>query len=185
MRWLPVLLTLIATPAAANESVGCQDIWFTRNLVMDRAGYCFATPLGQALFDNSDCTGKSVSIDALGSRLVSQIQALEKQHGCAVNTRRTRLDLDDLRIRRQLRDLPVFDEFPGGCLGWTAGREPLYAGRDSGSKVIGRIEPGDYVSFTHLPVDGWSYVTVSEPGWGALKSGGWMSGETHCKDFAG
>ncbi|MXN66601.1 DUF4453 domain-containing protein [Stappia sp. GBMRC 2046] len=188
MRRLLVLLFLIATPAAANESVGCQDLWFTRNLVMDRAGYCFSTRLGQAMFDNGGCIGKTVSVDPRSSRLVAEIQALERSHGCKVSRNRTYLDLDDLWIRRQLIDLPIFDEFPGGCLGWIGPVTPLYAGRNPASAVIGRISPGDYVGFTHVPVGNWSYVTVSEPGWGPVKGGGWMNGTMQnlpCQDFAG
>lgn len=191
MRRLLALLALCApglsAPAAsANESIGCQDIWFTRNLVMDHAGYCFGSPLGQAIFDNSDCIGKQVRIAPRHAELVKRIQALEAEHGCKVDTRRTTLDLDDIAIRKRLDDLPLFDELPGGCLGWDAGVTPLHAGRSRTSRVIGRIEPGDFVSLTHVGVDGWVYVTVHEPpDWGPLKSGGWLEAEMHCRDFAG
>jgi hypothetical protein len=64
---------------------------------------------------------------------------------------------------------------------------PLYAGHDPGSSVVGRIEPGDYVSFTHVPAGSGTYVTTNEPGWGPLKSGGWLltSSEGLCADYAG
>ncbi len=190
MRPLLPLLALCApglsAPAAsANDSVGCRDLWFTRNLVMDRAGYCFGSALGQAVFDNDGCTGKNVRVDPAHAGLVAQIQALEAEHGCKVDTRGTTLDLDDIAIRRSLDDLPLFDEFPGGCLGWTAAETPLRAGHDPSSRVIGAIAPGDYVYLTHVPVDGWAYVTVHEPGWGPLKGGGWLRGEMQCRDHAG
>ena len=50
---LTFLLSLCVTPAFALDH--CEEWWFTRNLVFDRAGYCFSSPLGQAVFDNSDC----------------------------------------------------------------------------------------------------------------------------------
>lgn len=187
MRWLVFVLAVLAAPAFGNESAGCQDIWFTRNLVMDRAGYCFGSSLGQALFDNAGCTGSEVAIDAASKRLVDEIRALEAEHGCAVNTSRTTLDIDDIEIRRRLVDLPIFDEFEGGCLGWTGPPTPLYAGHNRGSAVLGRIDPGDYVSLAHVGVDGGTYVTTYVPVWGALRSGGWLmyDGKLPCADFAG
>ena len=70
MRALTLLLFLIASPAAASDV--CHDLWFTRNLIMDRAGYCFGSMLGKATFDNSDCTGKNVSLDAGDQLMVNR-----------------------------------------------------------------------------------------------------------------
>jgi len=58
--FLALLLAALAAPAAALEI--CDELWFTRNLIYDRAGYCFSSPLGRAVFDNSDCTGSALKI---------------------------------------------------------------------------------------------------------------------------
>ncbi len=186
MRILLFLL-LILMPSFAAASDGCHDLWFTRNLIMDRAGYCFGSPLGKAVFDNSDCSGKSISLDARSKRLVGRIQSLEKQYACAVDTKSERLEIDDLFVRFRLVDLPVAEEFPGGCLGWLGPETTLYTGRSSDLPPIGRIGRGDYVGFFHVPEGGWTYVTVADPGW-VVKGGGWMRGDfgtVDCRDWAG
>ncbi|WP_421724477.1 DUF4453 domain-containing protein [Bauldia sp.] len=184
--WIAVFVTALAGPAFAGGD-GCHDLWFTRNQVMDRAGYCFGSTLGQAVFDNSDCTGKSVTLGADDRALVKQIQALEAQFQCRVDTSQATLDLDDVAIRRQLKDLPIAEEFPGGCLGWLGPETPLHAGHSRATDVIGRILPGDYVGYFHIPEGKWTYVTAADTNW-TLKSGGWLKEGpegTTCKDYAG
>ena len=187
MKRLVLLLALFATPAAASDV--CDDLWFTRNLIMDRAGYCFGSALGQAVFDNGNCIGKSVSLSAQLQRQVAEIRELERLIPCKVDTSRTRLDLPDLETRRKLVDLPVRDEFESGCIGWQRDRSPLYAGHDDGTAIIGRVEPGDDVLWSHRSqVEGWDYVMVMQPGWGQVKSAGWMRSPTDssaCRQWAG
>ena len=50
MRRAAICAFVVAGPAAADER--CHDLWFARNAIMDRAGYCFGSVLGQAVFDN-------------------------------------------------------------------------------------------------------------------------------------
>ncbi|WP_339106781.1 DUF4453 domain-containing protein [Roseovarius rhodophyticola] len=187
MRIVLLLLAFVASSASANEA--CEDVWFTRNLIFDRAGYCFGSTLGQAVFDNSNCIGTSVSIPPDQKRIVDEIRALEAQHGCQVDTGRTGLRLIDAAIRRQLRDLPIRDEFESGCLGWLGPVVPLHAGHDNSSAVIGRVEPGDYILYSHLGRGGWSYVTTHTANWTSLKSGGWMRqtgvSDASCAQWAG
>jgi hypothetical protein len=183
-----MLLALLLSPAAAAAGLtGCEDIWFTRNQIMDRAGYCFSSPLGRALFDNADCRGSEVALDPAAQAQVAEIQALEARHGCRVDTGRGWLDMPDLAFRRALWDLPIRDEFEGGCLGWTGPAVALHAGHRPGSPMIGRVDPGDYISFAYLPVDGWTYVTTHAPVWGPLRSAGWLNtggAELPCAGYA-
>lgn len=173
-RVLTFLLCLAAAPLRAET--GCEDIWFTRNLVMDRAGYCFSSPLGQALFDNSDCIGTHVTPDPAGQMLVARIRALEAEHGCAVDTNRRWIDMDDMAFRKALTVLPIRDEFEGGCVRWTGAVTPLYAGYFQPFHAIGQIATGDLVYYAHLSdAPDWSYVTVYNRGPGeAFKSAGWL-----------
>lgn len=167
-------MLLTATPALSAE--GCVDVWFTRNLIMDRAGYCFGSPLGQALFDNSDCTGQQVQLDPVSQAMVSRIQALEAQYQCRVNTQMQWIDMDDIAFRRVLRDLPIRQDGQWGCLGWTGVEAPLYDGYSAPLHAIGKVLPGDYVLFEHegLPGHDWVYVTVHTPVWDGFKSAGWL-----------
>ena len=187
MKRLVLLLALLATPAMADDV--CEDLWFTRNLIMDRAGYCFGSALGQAVFDNSDCIGKSVSVGAADQRLVNEIRAQEKVLECRVNTGRTRLGLADIETRRKLVNLPVRDEFESSCIHWLLDRAPLYAGHDEGTPIVGRVEPGDNIMWSHISaVEGWDYVTITGPDWGAVKSAGWLPSPkdtSACRQWAG
>ncbi len=185
MRYLIFLISLVATPAMAEV---CDDLWFTRNLVMDRAGYCFGSNLGKAIFDNSDCTGKSVKLDRRSQRLVNQLLEQEKIVGCKVNTKKRSLDLPDIKIRWRLEDLPVADEHESGCIGWREAPTALYAGRDSSSPVVSQIQPGDNLLFSHWAVGGWDYVIIQTEDWGRVKGSGWLNFKTNersCRQWAG
>lgn len=188
MRSLVILLCLLAAPAApAAANDFCDENWFTRNLLFDRAGHCFGSPLGQAVFDNSDCIAADVTLSAEAQAVVDAIKRREARVGCDVDTSRIALDLDDIEIRRKLTVLPIIDEFAMGCIGWREAQTPLHAGPDAGSMVIGRIEPGDSVNVFHVEREGWTYVTARDAEW-RLKSGGWLGmelGEQSCEQWAG
>ncbi|WP_424978421.1 DUF4453 domain-containing protein [Leisingera sp. S232] len=185
MKSLVALFSLLAAPALAGDA--CHDLWFTRNAVIDRAGYCFGSPLGQAVFDNGDCTGKSVALPPQDQRLVSKVKQMEARFGCRVNNKQTRLDLDDLFLRYQLRNLPIRDEFESACLGWLGPVIGLRAGHSSDAPLVGQIDPGDYVKYAHIPVGNWTYVTTSGSDW-QITSGGWLDTslfQEQCRDIAG
>ena len=183
---LPVLalpLAALAAPAAADDF--CGDFWFTRNLLMDRAGHCFGSPLGRALFDNEGCTEGAAPGPEAAAR-IARIQAAEKRNACKVDVSAETLGLDDADIRRRLTDLPLRDEIESSCIGWEGAVTPLLAGRRPQEAAVGRISPGDHVLYQHVPEEGWVYVTARDRK-GALISGGWMK-ETlpaPCRDFAG
>ncbi len=188
MLRLACLILGLTTAMPAWAASGCEDIWFTRNLVMDRAGYCFTSRLGKALFDNSNCTGRHVILDAPSQALVDRIRALEATHDCRVNTSRRRLDLPDMHYRRVLSVLPIRDEFESACLGWTGPATPLYTGYYQPFHTIGQVTAGDVVSYAHLSdAPGWAYVTTHLRGSQAIRSAGWLywPGEPPCADFAG
>ena len=182
-----LLILLILSPAPALAEF-CDDLWFTRNLIIDRAGYCFGSKLGQSVFDNGDCIGKSVSLSAAANKQVAAIRKQETANQCKVNTGRTALDLEDIDIRRKLTELPIRDELESGCIGWRDGVTPLRAGRGPNSPVVGRIENGDDVLFSHIFEEGGSYVTVRTSGSGGFKSAGWLlqsASESSCRLWAG
>lgn len=185
MRALAALAVVVAAPAAANDI--CHDLWYTRNLVMDRAGYCFGSTLGQTVYDNRDCIGKSVSLSADLRDFVAFVQTKERANNCRVNTASTQLFIDDVWVRRQLLHLPVRDDLESACLNWIGPPTVLRAAADHAAVVIGQVTPDTMVHYRHLPVGDWSYVTVQSQE-GAVMSGGWLSeaglGET-CLGYAG
>jgi hypothetical protein len=187
MRYL-LTCCLLCFAAPAGAASGCEDVWFTRNLIMDRAGFCFASPLGQALFDNSDCTGQQVQLDPGAQALLERIRALEARHQCRVDTTRSTLPIVDMAFRRALRDLPVAADGEWACIGWTGPVTQLYDGHTAPLRPIGQIQPGDYVGFGfETPHADWAYVTIHTQGWSSFKSAGWLywPGDKPCATQAG
>ena len=185
---IALILSLLAAPAGAEVwdygQQACNQLWFMRNLIMDRAGYCFGSALGQALYDNAGCTGTDVRPGPAASRQVQKIQKLEQQIGCKVNTGQSRLDLPLMAQIRRLRDMPLPDNGGWACLGWKAAAVPLYDGYGAGAKAIGQIAPGDRVDFGFLPEGNRVAVVVSRGGKTLL---GWkdVGVEASCTEEAG
>ena len=151
----------LAAPAARAQDALCEDWWFARNLIFDRAGYCFASPLGVALFDNADCTTTTPELPAGLAAQVAQIRALEADYGCAVDTARRALgDLQAVTPYRTMWDIPVRDWGESGCIGYRGPEVALRLGAREDAPVIGRIQPGMSIGFGHLGRDGFDYVTV-------------------------
>lgn len=181
------MLVTLLFPGLAAAGDFCDDLWFTRNQIMDRAGYCFGSTLGQTMFDNRDCIGKSVTLTPDQTHLVNAIRKSEQDFGCKVNTGQRRLDLDDKFIREELIDLPLRDEFESACLGYLGTPVPLFAGRNPATPQTGIIVPGDYVSFSHYGFGNWAYVTARYSDF-SIKSGGWTNtgfAEKSCQQWAG
>ncbi|MFD3189198.1 DUF4453 domain-containing protein [Sedimentitalea sp. HM32M-2] len=169
-----IVLFLLSLTGPAIASEACDDLWLSRNQIMDRAGYCFASPLGQALFDNTGCTAGQIRLSPADQQDIGKLRALEARIGCRVDTNRRWLNLTDLNFRLALSSIPVLDELPGACLAWTGPETPLYAGHQKPFHAIGQIVPGDKIGFDHWPVGDWTYVTAHTPHGHAFKSAGWL-----------
>lgn len=186
MRRLTILLCLLASQSLANPA--CHDLWYTRNALFDRAGYCFGSVLGQSVFGNQGCIGKNVALSPQAKADVAEAKRMEAWIGCRVNTGGTFLDLPDFPLRRQMVDLPVLDEFEFGCLGWVGPPTDLRVGAGFHHPAISSVQAGNYVSFSHRPIGGWHYVTVHGPNFQDLKGAGWLPAfepDYPCRDFAG
>ncbi len=136
---------------------------------------CFDTVLGQAIFDNTGCTGPSVQLAPEFAQFVESLAQQEQREGCRIDTTQPVLNLPDLAIRQRLVELPVAGDSPGfNCIGWRGGVLPLYSSRSANSAQVGRIEEGDFVGMWHGPGPTWVYVLTYTRAGGPLKSGGWM-----------
>ena len=155
-RLVFLLLSLLGSPAFALDN--CDEWWFTRNLIFDRAGYCFASPLGQAVFDNDGCRPGDPNLDGASQAIVAGIQALEQQWECKVDTQRQTLNIPNLPARMALGDIPVPDEYESGCMGWRGAPIPLREARDDAAPVIANIATGADIYYGFVQVDGWDFV---------------------------
>lgn len=181
----------LALPAAAAEDGPyCEDLWFARNLIFDRAGYCFGSPLGQALFDNADCTEAAPDLPPDLAARVAQIRALEAEFSCAIDTDRTSLTYEaELNEYRAMIDVPIRGYGESGCIGYRGAPVAVHAGAGPDTPVIGQILPGMSIGFAHWPLNGWDFVSVHPEGFGTenVKSG-WVrlgEGPPPCDGYAG
>lgn len=169
--FLSSLSAVLLTAASASANDYCEDLWFTRNAIMDRAGYCFGSNLGKSVFDNSDCIGKTVKISAANQRVVALIQKAEREAECRIDTSKRRLSLRDLDRRKALWDLPVRSEDALACMGWRGGPIPLRAGHSVSAPIIGKVNHGDIVGLNFREQQGWEFLLVFTSSWDVVTSG--------------
>lgn len=184
---LTALLLLAAAPALAWTA--CEDLWFSRNQLYDRAGYCFVSALGQAVFDNSGCTGSEVALEPGGDELVAYIREREAVLECDVDTSASGLAIPNISLRQRLEQVVALSEYASGCLGWTGDAILLRAGPRFDAEVVSVAMPGDDLTWEYEPIgwpDGWAFLTAYR---GQEQVGlGWMESEIDydlCTGLAG
>ncbi|MBI4723849.1 MAG: YARHG domain-containing protein [Rhodomicrobium sp.] len=67
------------------ESLSCGDLWYRRNAIYARNGYCFKTDRGIRVFGNAGCRFYSegdVPMSGAERRRVQIIRSIERQKGC-------------------------------------------------------------------------------------------------------
>lgn len=185
MRLVPILLAFLASPVSADRL--CDELWFTRNLVFDRAGYCFGSPLGRAVFGNAGCIGTEVSLSDADTSLVADIRSVEAEYNCAVDTSRRRLDFAEMNWRLRLEHLPVISGFESACIGWQVPPLPIRAGHHPDGTIIGEVQRGDQLNFGHYAQGDWEFVQVYRAG--VFVNEGWVYWGFHdagrCANWAG
>ena len=175
------LLVFLAAPAAADI---CEDWWFTKNLIYDRAGHCFTSALGRAQFDNGDCIGANPQLPPEQAELVAEADRLFAEAGCEIDTADPNaINHREYALRRQMADLPLRIIYESGCSGWRGPMVPLRVARSSAAEETGTLRPGDDFAWLWQDVGPWAYI---EP---APDRGGWVRlpfnyGEM-CDFFAG
>ena len=73
----------------------CEKLWLERNAIYNRNGRCFRSALGKAVFDNSDCVGRSNPPTIEQERRTRRIYRWETVMGCYVDTSRETLTASD------------------------------------------------------------------------------------------
>lgn len=184
----PVVFSLIFLAAGSvSADPLCDDLWFTRNVIFDRAGYCFGSELGASVFYNGDCTTSAPEITPADQENVARIRAAEQDWDCAIDSTVARSLSIDAAFRLLLSDQPVATGYESGCIGWQANPMPLRAGHSPDAPVVGQVQQGDNVNFGHEPVAGWEYLRVYRDG--EMAAEGWADwgahDETRCKGWAG
>jgi hypothetical protein len=182
-------LALLPVPAFADV-IHCELPWFARNLIFDRAGYCFGSTLGRATFDNADCTRTEVTLSERDRAAVDHILDLEEALSCAIDSSAPRLEhLSHIEHLRNADMVPAPVEHESGCIGYRGPVLPLRAAPGDQARVIGELRPGDTVGFIFLNEGIWDCVLVNDPDdMSTLRDAGWAPfglGHIECEMYAG
>lgn len=81
---LPLALLTISlgfSDAAKAQGASCEDIWFERNQLYARAGYCFRTERAISVF-GPGCFPPFGRLSAMDQARVSELAILERRSGC-------------------------------------------------------------------------------------------------------
>ena len=188
---LPAIALALMLPlnSIAHAIDICPDLWLSRNAMYNEAGQCFRSPLGQALFDNSDCTQQLQEVDKDIHAKVAKIRRYERENACNVDTERAEIDVHLIALRLLLRDHPVADGMESTCFGIRSnGLVPLHIAKNEASKITGYIEDGDTIDFFHESEGDWEFASLVRRDGKNTRIAGWLLGPIqpdHCRDFAG
>ena len=94
MGLLPVSAMAEAFPTLGNSRTSCESLWVERNQILNVAGQCFNTVLGQAVFDNGDCIPGPPALPEAAVNRISRIELAEQGRLCAVNTAQSRITVN-------------------------------------------------------------------------------------------
>ncbi len=167
-------------PVMVNGRASCPALWVERNQILNVAGQCFRTPLGQAVFDNDDCWTTTPELNQKAQSRVAALQAVEARRGCAVDTAQTRISVfgrnGEMRFGQGGTVLGVWpgalrrlDVFPVGtaeaAMCTVSGLNPdgdgflaLRAGPDVRYRQIGRLRNGDRVGHNANCIGAWCFA---------------------------
>lgn len=148
---------MVAGPTLA--ATVCEDLWFSRNAAFDASGYCFQSPLGQAVFDNSDCTSSVPRVPRNLVEHVARIRDREAELRCSIDTNDRSLDVPMLEMRLALEVQPLAAETESLCIGYIGEPIPLREAPSDAARIIGNIEPGDSILAAHQDKDGWRFAS--------------------------
>lgn len=79
-----MFLSTAPTPAKAQDpaDMSCDELWYARNRIYARAGYCFKTARARAEFGRG-CFPPYGELHGWERRRVNEIQMWERRNGCS------------------------------------------------------------------------------------------------------
>ena len=188
---VPILLCLLLVGPTVSVRAAdlCSDLWISRNAIYNQVGYCFRSPLGMTLFDNSDCQEQPREASRQMSDKVARIRRFERQFDCAVDTSRTDIDVHLPRLRILMRDQPVANGDESTCIGVIVqGWIPLRLAKQETSRITGYVRDGDTIDFAHEPEGDWLFASAVRREGRDVPMAGWFLGpldDGDCRAIAG
>ena len=85
LRVLAITTAILITSGTAAQARSCYDLWYARNEIYARNGYCFSTDLGRRVFGSWPCWTTNPRLSRAERARVNAIRAQEMARGCKVN----------------------------------------------------------------------------------------------------
>lgn len=192
----PVFASAQNFPALNTGRASCESLWVERNQILNVAGYCFETALGQAVFNNKDCTPGTPSLSGADLNRISRLEQAEAQQSCEINTRvghitmygrygRLRFGARGILLGRwpeALQELDVFPRDAGrerSCV--VSGLDPngdnflaLRSGPDVRYPQIGQLLGDERVFSTSACMGRWCFSDSVQAGNRSERRNGWF-----------
>lgn len=180
MGFVPIAAMAGNFPLLGSSRSSCDSLWIERNQILNIAGQCFASNLGQAVFDNRDCTPGTPALTDTELDRISLIKLAEEGRLCDINTQATRIAVNarygtllfgkgGLTLGQwpwALQNLDVFPEDTGrerSCV--VSGLSPegdnflaLRSGPDVRYPQIGQLLSGERVYSTSACMGRWCFA---------------------------
>lgn len=189
--WHPVSAALALALCALIPSTAqaCEEYWYLRNLIADRAGYCFTSPLGRAIFDNSDCTTSELRLSPDDMARVEAIRQLEIAESCAVDTSASSLSGMSPYDWHLIETIPVPTGFESGCIGYRLSPFTLLSAPRPGATAVGEVRIGDSIGFNYEDEGDWMFLITDAltgyMGWAPINAMPLDGSEGTCEGWAG
>ncbi len=193
---LPVSALSQAFPSLGSSRTSCESLWVERNQILNVAGYCFDTALGQAVFDNADCIPGQPALPEAALNRISRLQQAEERRSCEVNTGRGQITVNGRygplrfgnggltlgRWAAALQQLDVFPQSTGRVRSCTVsglsangdGFLALRSGPDVRYPQIGQLINGERVSSTSACLGRWCFADTVQSGNRKERRNGWF-----------
>lgn len=168
LKHLSIALTLASSSAYADDG-SCQQLWFARNAMMDHVGYCFESPLGKALFDNSDCTTSSPVLSTAAAAMVAQIKRNEAFLGCSIDTSTTNTrpfqydSFDEMRPLEVTPPVPTTWAAEWSCIGYIGAPLAVRIAPRHDADMVGLLQPGGIIDLNRdVVVEDGTYAVLRQ-----------------------
>ncbi len=194
MGLLPVMAHAQAFPSLGSSRTSCESLWVERNQILNVAGYCFDTALGQAVFDNADCTPGQPALPETALNRIARLQQAEEQRACEINTSAGQITVNGrygplrfgnggLTLGRwpgALQKLDVFPQDAGRARSCTVtglsadGFLALRSGPDVRYPQIGQLANGERVMSSSACMGRWCFADEVQNGTRVERRNGWF-----------
>lgn len=75
----------VLAPQVSFAQNSCYDLWYARNEIYQRKGYCFQTRLARQTFGNTNCYTRAPQFTRAEQLRIESIRREERRRGCNVN----------------------------------------------------------------------------------------------------